>query len=429
LNGQSNQSQLANSLKFLSECLFRHYNKRVIILIDEYDTPLNSSYNTDHFERVVDFFREMLGATLKGNLFLEKGVMTGILRLSKNRMLSDLNNLTLYSLVDDEYSQHFGFLEDEVKSLISQSGVEIDLKEAQYWYNGYLSGNADTVYNPWSILNCIDKKGLMKPYWIKTGNEELLRDCFKKVGKSIDDKLISLLEKKPIESTIDEYISFEEIGYGREEVLWSLLWTTGYLRFSNPPTISYSGGYQGQLEIPNHEVSCNYQTVFPKWMRSFNRPKYDSFLNNLVSGNVDGFIQDLASYMISVPSYFDFPFESNYHTFLLGLVASLEETHDVHSNRESGLGRFDLTLVPRDTDENLGLIIEFKKEGVGNSRESYEKLADRGLKQIKDKGYDRALGRIPHIKKILKICVVFYGKEFVCRSQMDELKNEILKGS
>jgi hypothetical protein len=333
-------------------------------------------------------------------------------------MLSDLNNLTLYSLIDDEYSQHFGFLEHEVRSLISKSGIDIDIKDARYWYNGYLSGNRNTIYNPWSILNCIDKKGLMKPYWIKTGNEALLRDCFRRVGKSIDDKIVSLLEKESIISTIDEYISFDEVTTGREEVLWSLLWTTGYLKFSNPPTISYDGSYKGHLEIPNHEVACNYRTVFPKWMRSFNRLKYDSFLHNLVSGNVDSFVEDLTSYMLSVPSYFDFPFESNYHTFLLGLVASLEETHEVQSNRESGLGRFDLTLTPRYTDKNLGIIIEFKKADVGKPTESYEKLADVGLQQISDTKYDSPLRRIPHIKRILKICVVFYGKEFVCRSQM-----------
>jgi hypothetical protein len=362
----------------------------------------------------------MFGATLKGNDYLERGIMTGILRLSKNRMLSDLNNLKLYSLVDDDYNQHFGFLEQEIKALILESGVDVDLKEAQYWYNGYRSGTTETVYNPWSILNCIDSRGLMKPYWIKTGNENLLRECFRKVGKEIDDKIISLLENNPIDSSIDEYISFDEVSAGRETVLWSLLWTTGYLKFVDSPTLSLFGAYEGQLAIPNHEVACNYRAVFPKWMRSLNRSKYDSFLNNLVSGNLDAFIEDLAHYMISIPSTFDFLHESNYHTFLLGLAASLEETHEIQSNRESGLGRFDLTLAPRDSENPLGIVIEFKRESVGKPIQVYEKIADEGLKQINDKRYDTSLRRTSHIQNILKLCVVFYGKEFVCRSQMDE---------
>ncbi len=421
LNREANQAQLENSLKFLSECLYHHYNKNVIILIDEYDTPLNVAYNKDFFEKIVDFIKNMFGAALKGNYALEKGVMTGILRLSKNKMLSDINNLKLYSLMEEQYSQHFGFSEEEVKLLIAESESNIDMKDLQHWYNGYRSGNSTNIYNPWSILNCIDDKGKLKPYWIKTGDESLLREIFSKVPKSTENKIVQLLEGGAIKSTIDEYISFDQIDSGREDVLWSLLWTTGYLKFSDQPTISEMGNYVGALAIPNYEISCSFRNVFPKWTRSFNRVKYDSFLNDLALGDVDSFIKDLQDYMISIPSWFDLEEESHYHTFLLGLTASLTETHEVVSNQEVGLGRVDFLLAPKDPDIDLGVVIEFKRSKLEKNLKKYEDLADEGLKQIHDKKYSSKLKRNPHVNKILSLCIVFYGKQFVYKHSFEEL--------
>jgi len=421
LNREGNRAQLENSLKFLSECLYHHYNEKVIILIDEYDTPLNAVYNKDYFEQVINFFKGMFGAALKGNDVLEKGIMTGILRLSKNKMLSDINNLKLYSLMEEQYSQYFGFSEQEVKGLLNESGVKIDLKDLQYWYNGYRSGTFTDIYNPWSILNCIDDKGMLKPYWIKTGNETLLKDIFNKVPKSTENKLIQLLEGGTIKSTIDEYISFDQINDGREDILWSLLWTTGYLKFSDKPTISETGNYVGSLAIPNYEVSCSFRAVFPKWIRAFNRIKYDSFLNDLISGDVNSFTKDLKDYMLSIPSWFDFPEESNYHTFLLGLTASLTETHEVVSNKEVGLGRVDFLLTPKDLSNSLGIIIEFKRGETEKDLKIYEALAMTGLKQITDKKYHSNLKLNPNIKQILNLCIVFYGKQFVYKYAFEQL--------
>ncbi len=421
LNGEGNQGQLENALKFLSECLYHHYEKKIIILIDEYDTPLNAAYNKEHFEQVVNFFKGMFGAALKGNDALEKGVMTGILRLSKNKMLSDINNLKLYSLMEEQYGQHFGFSEEEVKSLLVESRASIDIKDLQHWYNGYRTGSFTNIYNPWSILNCIEDNGTLKPYWIKTGDEGLLKEIFSRSDKSVEDKLVELLEGESIESVVDEYISFDQINEGGSDVLWSLLWATGYLKFSEQPTISETGNYTGFLAIPNYEVSCSYRAVFPKWIRSFNRVKYDSLLKNLVLGKINEFAKDLEDYMLTIPSYFDFPRESNYHTFLLGLTASLKETHDIHSNKEAGYGRMDMLLIPKNTSNNLGIILEFKREKARQDLGIYYEAASEGIQQIEIKRYDSALKSISHIKQILKLCIVFYGKQFIHKSSFEDL--------
>lgn len=415
------ESELKESIKFLSECLYQHYDQKVMILIDEYDTPLNAAYGQPYFEETVNFLKGLFGAALKGNDALEKGVITGILRLSKNRMLSDINNLCLYSFLEEQYSQYFGFSEPEVYQLFAQSDVPLELKEIQRWYNGYRSGNTENVYNPWSIVNCIHSKGALKPYWIKTGDEGLLKSIFSHLKKNLENKLITLLEGHTIDVSIDEYVSFDQIQAGGEEVLWSLLWATGYLKFTEKPTISEMGHYIGFLAIPNHEVACSYRAVFPKWIRTFHQAHYDSFLKNLALGQIEAFVQDLKAYMLTIPSWFDFPRESNYHTFLLGLTASLKETHEIRSNTESGDGRVDLLLIPRNsTAYDLGIILEFKRQPIGKTPDYYEKIATEGLEQINTREYDASLRGLGHIQKILKLCIVFYGKQFSCQSVFEE---------
>ena len=357
----ANTVEVCDALKTISVLLNKHYDNKVFILIDEYDTPLNAAYGKPYFDDVVNFFKGMFGAALKGNNSLEKGVMTGVLRLSKNKMLSDINNFKLYSFIEEQYSQCFGFSEKEIKLLFKESDVDLDIKEVHRWYNGYQAGDLENVYNPWSILNCIDDGGKLKPYWIKTGDEDILKISLLDATIEVKEKLNLLLIGEPIESVIDEYFSFDQIK-GNDEALWSLLWALGYLKTVGTPK-SFGARYKYQLKIPNHEVACSYRDVFQTFMSSLdNTYKYDSFLKNLISGKVDAFIKDLKDYMSTIPSWFDFPRESNYHTFLLGLTAALSETHDIYSNKEIGFGRPDLLLVPRDLKNSLGIILEFKRD-------------------------------------------------------------------
>lgn len=418
-NKNVNMIELRNGLKNLSIFLKKHYHQKVIILIDEYDTPLNSTYGKPYFEDLVNFFKGMFGSALKGNSALEKGIMTGILRLSKNKMLSDLNNLKLYSLIERQYSQHFGFTEKEVETLFQEAELKLDMQTVRQWYNGYFAGGIENMYNPWSVLNCIDDKGALKAYWIKTGNEELLKNTLLQASIQVKEKLNLLLLGQPIESIIDEYCSFDQIK-GNEEALWSLLWALGYLKTVGIPQ-SFGTRYKYQLQIPNHEVAASYREIFQTFMNALpNLHTYDSFLRNLTLGHVEDFIKELEEYMCTISSFFDFPKESNYHTFLLGLTASLGETHHIYSNKEVGYGRPDMLLIPRDSQNTLGIILEFKKDDLHKSKAEYEKLALAGLQQIDIKKYDAFLIKAPTIHKILKMCIVFYGKEFVCQWRMEQ---------
>jgi len=421
LERKCNQSQLENSLKTLSEYLFYHYNQKVIILIDEYDSPLNATYGNECFERIVNFLKVMFGAALKGNYALEKGIMTGILRLSKNRMLSDINNLKLYSFMEERYSTCFGFFEDEVKSLFKESGLDINMKEVQRWYNGYNSGNLESVYNPWSILNCIDDKGKLKPYWIKTGDETLLKDIFLKSNDQIREKVGILLSGGSIQSEIGEYLSFDQIKEGDNDVLWSLLWALGYLKIVGEIK-QFGSRYQCQLKIPNEEIETNYRDIFLSLIESMNRPRYYySFIKNLALGNVAAFVKDLEEFMLVNTSFFDFTHESHYHVMLLTWIASLKETHSIHSNQEHGLGKPDIILIPREVTNDLGIILELKRTEINQNAKVYEKLAEEGLAQINEKKYDATFRQIPHIKRILKVAFLFYGKQFICKTVLESI--------
>ena len=415
-------SELSNALKFLCVCLKKHYKKKVMILIDEYDTPLNSAYNNEYFDRAVDFFKTLLGSALKGNNAMEKGVLTGILRLSKNSMLSDLNNLKLYSLMDEKYSQFFGFSEDELRMLFSESEIPLDLPSVQKWYNGYQSGHLTDVYNPWSILNCIDDKGALKDYWIKTGSETLLNTIFAESGPSVKEKLSLLISGSSIESVIDDYISFDQMKEGgKEEVLWSLLWALGYLKTIGEPTQSGTLN-KYHLMIPNYEVDSSYRNIFIRFIDSLEySDKYHNCLSHLVKGDINSFVESLRDFMLSNASYFDFQKENSYHMLMLGMSSIVKGTHDIQSNKETGTGRPDLILIPKDKNNHLGIIVEFKGAAPEKSTEHYEKLAEEGLEQINQKRYDIGLKGLPHIQQILKLCLVFYGKQFVYKSIMDTI--------
>jgi hypothetical protein len=325
-------------------------------------------------------------------------------------------------MMQPRYSKYFGFDKEEVKSLFLESRVQANMEEVQRWYNGYNSGDLTTVYNPWSILNCIDDNGGLKAYWIKTGDEELLKELLLGSNHHVKEKLRLLLLGIPVETTIDEYISFEQVKeLNSEEVLWSLLWTLGYLKIVGEPVLSGTR-YKCQLSIPNYEVECSFSDIFQSFMRTLDCAyKYDVFLKNLIAGNVENFSKDLVDFLLTGPSWFDLSKEDSYHNLMLGLIASLKETHTIYSNRESGLGRPDILLVPKSVSNQLGIILEIKRDMPGQELNHYEKVANAGLNQINSKQYDAILINAGHIKKILKICLVFYGKQCFCKYEFNHL--------
>jgi hypothetical protein len=415
-----NVSELEGSLKLLADCLYRHYDQKVIIIIDEYDTPLNASYNKPFFEQIIYFFKGLFGASFKGNDSLARGLMTGILRLSKNNMLSDLNNLFLYTMMNKKYSSSFGFFEQDVKDLFEQRELPLDLESIKMWYNGYKSGDQEGLYNPWSILNCIHERGDIAPYWIKTGNDDMLRDMLMHASREVQDELQDLLFGRAITSAIDDFISFDQIKEGREDLIWSALWALGYLKVvsvNSPP----DAVKKYDLIIPNNEVSCSYREIFLGFFRRLeNAKKYDYSVNALAVGDVESFKRGLQEFLMSSVSYFDLTSESNYHILILGMLSILRGSYNIVSNREAGLGRCDIILAPYDRNKDLGIIIEFKREKVGQDGVYYQRRAQEGLKQIYERKYAANFSEYPNVTRVLSMALVFYGKEFVCDYSLEK---------
>jgi hypothetical protein len=304
--------------------------------------------------------REFLGAGLKDNTHLNKAVLTGILRISKESLFSGLNNIKVYSLLNTHYSNYFGFTEKDVEQLLNKSNLNDDVELVKDWYNGYQAG--DTVlYNPWSIVNYIREKGKLSPYWVNTGDNTLIKNLL--IGSSIDFKsqLEKLLQGQAIERIINESIIFDQLE-NSEGALWTLLLMAGYLKVAS---LQETGqGPLCLLEIPNKEVKDLYKTIIAEWLSGVDDVSiFNDFLKNLLHGNMDAFERHLEKIMLQTVSVHDLGSklpEKFYHGFMLGLISGIDQKHyQISSNRESGYGRFDIIIIPKDS-KKLGIIIEVK---------------------------------------------------------------------
>ncbi len=424
LAGSADNTELQAAIAFLSEFLYKAHGKKAIILIDEYDSPLTHAYQHHFLEPLSDFMRDMLSAALKTNPFLEKGLMTGILRVSKNNMLSGLNNLEVYTLFSTEYRQYFGFTEDEVKELVHCTKNDINLEEIKAYYNGYNIGEM-VIYNPWSTMKFLDKKELA-PYWVATANDGLIRDIF--LNSSDDTKaLLSLLmQKEPIESNINANLRFEDL-MEDPDALWTLLLFCGYLTVIDKERSDL--GLMCRLRIPNREILTQYRQIFNDWLgKKIGQMHYSSFLKNLLLGNVDEFSHTLSEYLLHSFSFRDVGNRSDwegdtrhqsekfYPGFVMGLIASIQETHWVDSNKESGLGLYDVILTPKDDRYAMGIILEFK---YTKKATSLKKEAEKAIQQIDKKQYDALLKRSSQIKQILKVGLAFCEKSVIIAHRVE----------
>lgn len=414
IDGAVNDEQLQKSLKFLSEFLRKAHDKKVIILIDEYDTPLTNAYQKGFLDPLSDFMRNLFSVALKTNSFLEKGLMTGILRVSKNNMLSGLNNLKVFTLLDRRYCQYFGFTESEVLEL-TQAVKTIDhLDKVKKFYNGYFIGNT-VIYNPWSLMSYLDEKTLA-PYWVLTSNDGLLRELFLNSNDETKAALSDLMQGKSITGDIDINLQYEEL-MSDSNALWTLLLFCGYLTVESNKQ-GFSTRVTCQLKIPNQEVLSQYREIFSDWFKEkLGKAHYTSFLESLSTGNVDIFTETLGGYLMDSLSYHDVTgkkTEKFYHGFVAGLIASIRDTHWLDSNKESGLGRYDLILIPKDVKHSLGIIIEFKKT---DKVETLKTLAEEALHQINTRAYDSVLKRYAHIHHGLKIGLAFCDKAVISAYQ------------
>ncbi|WP_342265682.1 AAA family ATPase [Cardinium endosymbiont of Philonthus spinipes] len=410
LNKEANQQELEVSLELLSQCLYQHHGQKVYILIDEYDTPLNKAYgNSDYLDAMVAFMRNIFSAALKDNDYLERGVLTGILRVSKDSMLSGLNNLKTYTILDQGYSSHFGLSEVEVQDLFSKQDLPICMDQVKSWYNGYRVGDL-VMYNPWSIIYCLSEEGRFDVYWVNTGNNNLIEQKILVAHSDIKEQFEQLMRGESLDISINKHLAFDILDKD-DTSFWSLLLFAGYLTFETSQLSAYTNVYDCRIKVPNYEIWRLYSTFFQEWfIRQFERKRqYDSFLKHLVVGDVPTFVEQLSYFLRRSVSYFDTKqsktSEGFYHGFVLGMLASLGITHYIRSNRESGLGRYDVLLIPK--EDTKAILLEFKQVRKEAELENSGKLA---LQQIKDQSYHTELLQHPHVKEVVEVGIAFSGK-------------------
>ncbi|MCT4619374.1 MAG: ATP-binding protein [Marinisporobacter sp.] len=405
------------SLGYLTKFLYDYHKTKAIILIDEYDVPIQEGYLKDYYEKVIGCMRNLLSGGFKDNIYLEKAVLTGILRVAKESIFSGLNNLKVYSIISRKYSQYFGFLEKEVMGLMQHYELEGKLEDIKKWYNGYIFGE-NTIYNPWSILNYINEydRGLI-PYWINTSSNHLVNQLLSNGDEALKEDLESLVKGKEIVHIVDENIVMSDIDKNIENI-WSFLLFSGYLKVVRKEVIE--GDLFCDLKIPNLEIRYLYKKIIMSWFKeSISNREMIVMFDNLVNGKVEGFERILKKCITSSASYFDIGKESEkfYHSFVLGMLVMLNNKYKIKSNRESGYGRYDIMMIPKNK-EDLGIVIEFKKIDVKDGQ-NLAVLVDQALEQIDHKNYIQELID-EDIQSIMKLGIAFKGKEIM-------MKKEIIK--
>ncbi len=416
--GKLDKEDLKDSLRFLSEVLYKHFNQKVYILIDEYDTPINSSYikfgsKPEEFEQVLELFRGMFGSSLKTNTCVEKGVITGILRVAKANLFSDLNNVSEYTLLDEEFSKFYGFTQAEVDELLTKVPLNTKAEEIKYWYNGYSFGG-EIIYNPWSIMQCLSHKGRLDHYWLDSGGTGLVDKILLSDEMQID--LQQLASGKSIVAPITKQIIFSDIN--TRSGLFSLLLFSGYL---NPTAIEPAKDIY-ELSVPNKEVEYIYETRLLQWVSSklqIDSSLYYSFASLLPAGNIEEFKERLQELLLNATSFHqtgEKKAELFYSGFMLGLINTVSPGYIIESERETGSGRADIMLLPKAGKQNNAIIIEYK---ICKSSDILESVAKEGLDQIVKKQYEAKIKEHSHVQKIIKIAMAFCGKEVALQYQID----------
>ena len=384
------------ALKNLSNYLSRYYGKKVIILLDEYDTPMQEAYVNGYWEELVAFTRSLFNSTFKTNPYLERAIMTGITRVSKESIFSDLNNLKVITVTSDEYSKCFGFTEDEVFAALDEQGLSSEKEKVKLWYDGFTFGDEKDVYNPWSIINFLDEKKY-KTYWADSSSNGLVNELIRTGSAEIKKTMETLIAGGTVEKNIDEQIVFEQLKTNKDAV-WSLLLASGYLRVETFRTEGRLNKKIYSLKLTNYEVEQMFGTMIERWFGGADVP-YNEFINAMLNGDIESMNEYMNRVTRGVISYFDTgktPSDEEperfYHGLVLGLMVEQVDNYILNSNRESGYGRYDIMLEPIDkTNEKYpGIVIEFK---VINPRKenTLEETVAAALKQIEEKNYDAEL--------------------------------------
>lgn len=402
---------LERSLLYLSEMLKKHYGEGAVIIIDEYDTPIQSGHTSGFYDDVIAFMRNLLSGCFKDNKSLAFGFLTGILRVAKESIFSGLNNLTINSVLDNKYSEYFGFTANEVKEMAAYYSASDKFDEVCEWYDGYRFGKTD-IFNPWSVINYFSNDCEPRAFWLSTGSNDIIGEIIKEADNEIYERLSSLVNGGSFTTYIDTSVIYPQIKNNPSSI-YSFLLMAGYLKVVKS-SVSISGDFMCEVALPNKEISLVYRKeILQKLENLIPQATAIAVEEAIFSGNGEKLRDIISNFLIQSVSAFDAAGENFYHGFMLGVCALFGNSY-VTSNRESGDGRYDIALSPKVS--NLpGIIIELKAEKNCNENELQE-LAKTALKQINDKKYDTEL-KSKGVKTIYKYGVAFSGKHVAVEAE------------
>lgn len=414
INGTATEVELTAALENLSRMLNKHYGKAPIIIIDEYDTPIQEGYAKDFYDEIIGFMRNFFSGAFKDNRNLSYGFLTGILRIAQESIFSGLNNLTVNSVMDEAYDRYFGFTEKEVKEMLEYYGITEKYGELKKWYNGYIFGNSE-IYNPWSVINYISRGCIPQAYWVNTGKNEVLEDVLKTATEDITESLYALLQGEKVIARIDQNVVYRSLAEDPANI-YSLLLVAGYLK-TPEKELQSDGTYLCEVSIPNREIAAVYKSEILSHLMQIgavSRATANKIAESLYANDTKKLQKAITEYMNRSISFYDAGAEGFYHGLTLGLIALMDNQYRIKSNRESGDGRYDISLFPREK-KYPGIIMELKWKNDLNS-EALEKMAEKALEQIDEKRYDLEM-KEENIGNILKMGIAFSGKKVLIKTK------------
>lgn len=392
---EMNDADAVMALQNLCLFLSKYYGKKVIVLLDEYDTPLQESYAYGYWRELTAFTRSLFNATFKTNPYLERAMMTGITRVSKESIFSDLNNLEVITTTSEKYATSFGFTESEVFTALDEAGMSDQCDVVKKWYDGFVFGGKKDIYNPWSITNFLDKRKI-DIYWANTSSNSLIGHLIQRGNSAIKEAMEDLLSGKELVTEIDEQIVFDQLD-DNMTAIWSLLLSSGYLKINQAPKDAAASNQNYHLSLTNHEVDVMFRRMIDGWFKKYT-PNYNAFVKALLADDVRAMNHYINRIALETFSFFDTgkgpsasaeP-ERFYHGFVLGLMVDLQDNYHITSNRESGFGRYDIMLEPVEIGQSDAIILEFKVIDP-ESEADLNATVNNALEQIRHKQYDAQL--------------------------------------